>query len=458
MAEAVGALTALGAATNIITLIEISSKILSHATVYLRSKTLPHQEQLKETWLHWDVIIKELGAVYMHKTGRPDTLKSGQVEDIRFHNQSDQHATGGLDNVAGDPQPTHVKAVRNLHSEIDRMLTMLKDLEIHESVTGARRTINAVRQAKRAHKNESKLQEHQRHLKILIDQLAIVTLSEMARNQNTLLDNVSDVVGEELASAVAAIRKGQHNARKIEAFLGNLGFSGMGRRRDTIVKAHQHTFEWALEATGLGHWLERGEGFYWICGKAWSGKSTLMKNLVDNVVTRQMACSWSRQDVLVIAEFFFWYLGSTEQKSVRGLLRGILYQILQNQPQLIQKVCPQQWADLDSASARMHSWTEEELLTALSVVAEPGYLSLAGSTTSSSAKFVLFIDGLDEFDGNHRELIALLRKLLSSGNVKICASSRPWNVFANAFEGSDALLRLEEWTRDDIMRFARDTS
>ncbi|KAM0689194.1 hypothetical protein Q7P36_011271 [Cladosporium allicinum] len=456
MAEPLSALAALGVATSIITLIDVSSKVLRNATIYLHSNALPQQTQLKELWSQWNVIIGDLGTAYMHQPGRSGTPEFGQVEETHFLSQAGQVTTDASHHATGDPQPIHVKAVQNLHSETGRMLKLLKDLEADESLKGARRAINAIRQARRAHKNDSKLQEHQKHLKDLIDQLAVATLTEMAKNQSTLLSNVPDVVGEGLATAIAAIRKGQHNAKKTKDFLETLGFADMSSRRDSIVKAHQHTFDWAFEGTGLRHWLERGEGIYWICGKAGSRKLTLMKSLIDNTNTWHMACSWSKQDVLVIAEFFFWYLGSSEQKSVRGLLRGILYQILQSQPRLIEKCCPQRWVDLESASPRMCSWTEEELLSVLDIIAEPGYLRLAGSTTSSSAKFVFFIDGLDEFDGNHRALVALLRKLLSSGDVKICTSSRPWNVFENAFEGSDALLRLEEWTREDIKHFARD--
>jgi len=50
---------------------------------------------------------------------------------------------------------------------------------------------------------------------------------------------------------------------------------------------------------------------------------------------------------------------------------------------------------------------------------------------TKSMKMVLFIDGLDEFHGDcweQVEFIEFIKSLLSS-NIKICLSSRPWNVF-----------------------------
>jgi hypothetical protein len=63
----------------------------------------------------------------------------------------------------------------------------------------------------------------------------------------------------------------------------------------------------------------------------------------------------------------------------------------------------------------------------------------------------LLIDGLDEYNGNYSEqleLVTFICSLLSS-NVKICVSSRPWNVFADTFNARPSL-RLENLTYADI--------
>ncbi len=62
---------------------------------------------------------------------------------------------------------------------------------------------------------------------------------------------------------------------------------------------------------------------------------------------------------------------------------------------------------------------------------------------ADSEKIFLLIDGLDEFHGDHLQqlnLIDLLYDLIRlSSNVKMCVSSRPWNIFANAFHANPSL-------------------
>jgi hypothetical protein len=53
--------------------------------------------------------------------------------------------------------------------------------------------------------------------------------------------------------------------------------------------------------------------------------------------------------------------------------------------------------------------------------------------------------------------VDLFLKFSASPNLKLCLSSRPWNVFSNAF-GTDTTpkLRLEDLTRQDIRTFVTD--
>lgn len=75
----------------------------------------------------------------------------------------------------------------------------------------------------------------------------------------------------------------------------------------------------------------------------------------------------------------------------------------------------------------------------------------------SRIRFCFFVDGLDEYDGDHSNIIHILRQLSKSEDVKICASSRPWNVFQNAFgEDKSGLLVLQDLTHDDIALYVRE--
>jgi hypothetical protein len=68
-----------------------------------------------------------------------------------------------------------------------------------------------------------------------------------------------------------------------------------------------------------------------------------------------------------------------------------------------------------------------------------------------------FIDGLDEYDGIHSDVVQLFQKFSASDNIKICLSSRPWNVIQNAFgEGRNPKLMLQDLTREDINIYVKD--
>ena len=61
-----------------------------------------------------------------------------------------------------------------------------------------------------------------------------------------------------------------------------------------------------------------------------------MKFIAENEQTKTSLGEWVGNKTLVIASFFFWNASTHHsQKSQRGLLRTILYQILRQCPELI---------------------------------------------------------------------------------------------------------------------------
>jgi hypothetical protein len=79
-------------------------------------------------------------------------------------------------------------------------------------------------------------------------------------------------------------------------------------------------------------------------------------------------------------------------------------------------------------------------------------LRRAVENVAKKAKICLFVDGLDEFDGSHDDLIALFRDLIWSQNVKLCVSSRPWVSFEDEFKHSPSLM-LQDLTYPDIKHY-----
>lgn len=155
-------------------------------------------------------------------------------------------------------------------------------------------------------------------------------------------------------------------------------------------------------------------------------------------------CRWAGgdSDQLFLASFFFWGPGSTAQKSRVGLLRSLLYQLLSQRPDLCHSVAPrrQVFFGLAGAYATTPDWQWTELRECL--------LRFA-SEIQGKARLALFIDGLDEYDGNHDELVAFFKQLHQQYNPKLCVSSRPWNVFADEYKYSPSL-RMEGLTKSDI--------
>ncbi len=82
-------------------------------------------------------------------------------------------------------------------------------------------------------------------------------------------------------------------------------------------------------------------------------------------------------------------------------------------------------------------------------------------TLAAKHCFCFFIDGLDEYQAtaqkDHKELVGLLTGWTATApqDVKLCVSSREYNVFMNAFS-EEKRLRIHELTRFDIEAYAQD--
>ncbi|KAK4077349.1 uncharacterized protein Triagg1_3681 [Trichoderma aggressivum f. europaeum] len=113
-------------------------------------------------------------------------------------------------------------------------------------------------------------------------------------------------------------------------------------RLEQVDVAAGHSFSWAFErsSVGLTSWLQNGEKLFWISGKPASGKSTFMKYLHNNPLTADYLRTWRRSANFVRATFFFHHRGTAIQKSLEGLHRGILSQVLEQAPQSFLAIQP----------------------------------------------------------------------------------------------------------------------
>lgn len=233
--------------------------------------------------------------------------------------------------------------------------------------------------------------------------------------------------------------------------LARLEYPEMKDCQENISKAYKDTFDWIYRDpvaarkpwASFVDWLqnENQSKIYWITGKFGSGKSTLMKYLAQDRRTMEHIKVWSQHHPLVITQFFFWNSGTTLQMLKMGLLQTLIYQAVQaipNNSELLCELFEDRWRRYQAFGEAWHKWTWIELKRAIEKL-----------VSDASRQLLFLIDGLDEFDGKHEELVDFVVGLSRIPNVKICVSSRPWLVFEDAFENEPSL-KLEDVTFNDI--------
>jgi hypothetical protein len=237
-------------------------------------------------------------------------------------------------------------------------------------------------------------------------------------------------------------------------FLHTLRFREMEFRQSAIPEAHNATYQWLFaEQYHFIQWLRSPEKIFWISGKPGSGKSTLMKFISDHPQVHEALQAWSSStgaNGLITASFFFWISGTHMQKSQEGLLQSLLFQILKSRAHFIPSIFPSRWNHLKNKNFDPDSlpWTRRELLE--------GFKRLKNFDFSST-RFFFAIDGLDEYAGNHAEFLDVLSDLMDHLNVKICLSSRPWNIFEAAFgHHPKQKLYMEDFNKTDIRIYIKD--
>ena len=268
------------------------------------------------------------------------------------------------------------------------------------------------------------------------------TVQKVREEGNTALADLS----AQLSSLAQASRD-----QKILCIINSLDFETRQSRQSDIADTEEQTFEWIFfdhhgplnRHVGFRKWLQSGNDIYWVSGKPGSGKSVLMNYIANEPCTQKWLQSWAGDSRLIVAKYFFWNAGAPMQKSQQGLLQSLLREIYGQCPELVPIACPSRWRRYYEIGA---TWTRLELSEAFRTLSHQRLLDL---------KFCIFVDGVDEYDGeDYTHIIEVLKNLNASPSVKICLSSRPWNIFISAF-GADTRRRLllEDHNGDDIQRY-----
>lgn len=254
-----------------------------------------------------------------------------------------------------------------------------------------------------------------------------------------------------------------------DGVLGSLSFTSISDRLESLDLPYHDTFQWIYEDqessdrpwSSFVEWLRSGTGIYWINGKLGSGKSTLMRYICENARTKTELGSWAGTTPLELAQFYFWRSGDENQKTLHGLLKSLLFEILQRHRQLLPKILPDLWRVWSArATEVLSSPTTSNYIPSYFMTHNLSLQTLLRSfwvllrELQQTHKIVLFIDGLDEFesDGDYSEIIHILQQCVASPNIKLCTSSRPLAVLEQTFVDSPSL-RLQDLTRGDILLY-----
>ncbi|PTB65093.1 hypothetical protein BBK36DRAFT_1121703 [Trichoderma citrinoviride] len=243
------------------------------------------------------------------------------------------------------------------------------------------------------------------------------------------------------------------------AIAAGVEFDTIQLRENAIPKSFETTYSWIFQDEppvdqdiprwhSFPKWLQDdSHEVYWITGKPGSGKSTIMKLILQHESLRD-ALSQSLGSLRpLLVKYYAWHPGSTLQKSLEGLKRTAIHQALKQRPELAPSLTPRRWAFCQvlrstSGLPAWDSWEIEESFEAL--------LSLCGKTI----KLTLFVDGLDEFDTPPIEVVNCIRhiKARCHSGIKVCAASRPWTEFQDEFNDGP-MLQMHLQTQEDMRDF-----
>ncbi|KAJ5910336.1 hypothetical protein N7504_004979 [Penicillium tannophilum] len=160
-------------------------------------------------------------------------------------------------------------------------------------------------------------------------------------------------------------------------------FEKIDPRKLTINNTHTWTCQWLLSHPDYEAWLDstkltQHNGFLWISGKPGAGKSTLMKFAYMNMKRKV------HNQHAITASFFFNARGGYLEKSVTGMYRSLLLQLLEGYPDLQAVLDDPELLSLNQNGCPPLNILKDIFQNAIYALGE--------------RSFVCFVDALDECD------------------------------------------------------------
>jgi hypothetical protein len=203
---------------------------------------------------------------------------------------------------------------------------------------------------------------------------------------------------------------------------------------------------WSDEQIKYLDWIKVGKTPFLMTGNPGSGKSTVMKYLSQNrsVIADTLNQHWHQSPIF--ATYCFNYHGNSVQRSIEGLLRSIIYEILKQQSSLFLSAFPR-LQSIDEFRRTFLPWTQSQLEQVIEKA-----LSICYSTP-----FVFLVDGLDEYDGDRTKIAKFVYSFTTRApkNLRFCVSSRPDTDFEFEFKHCPTF-RVEKYTTADIWSYVHE--
>lgn len=361
---------------------------------------------------------------------------------------------------------------KDLHDEIEKLKFQGGGRRLAMSMA-----IRSLRKSPMLKEKQAKLEKHARTFDSLLlmrldtrslrqsqdmeslDQRVRDLVSQLEQGRTTtaqLLADQSRQIRDHFDQRFDAHERAREAERASENLKASLFFPDIEARHDQIKTAFEGTFKWIFDPptaesadqrkwSNFREWLEVSNGTYWVFGKPGSGKSTLMKYIVNEPRTVECLSQWERHSDIIVVSFFFSNLGSPLQKGATGLLRSLLFQIVSQSPDMMELAIRQCGTSSTHFRVAAHldllpTWTDERLLSLLRhlITKKPTTIGLC-----------TFIDGLDEFEGDEGFLLEIVRILSSEPVCKACISSRPEQIFRTEFQ-ENPQCRVQDLNEEDI--------
>ena len=134
-----------------------------------------------------------------------------------------------------------------------------------------------------------------------------------------------------------------------------------------------------------------------------------------------------------------------------GMLKEIPTSILRSESTLAEFVLPVFQSSVRSQKTRTPKWAIADLQAALFAIIEQRKVT---------AQILLFLDALDEHQGDNDHLAAFLKRLVDKADndcmqLRLCLASRSWTVYEHHF-GRCPGFAIHNHTNSDILIYTRD--